>query len=65
MAFVTPLRKTNTDQEAVFFLVFKISHGIKNMKITIVYDDALLHTYLEEQIWAGYVEFKMILKQTF
>ena len=65
IAFVIPYRKTNTGQEAVFFLGLKISHSIKNMKITIVYDDAFLHTYSEEKIEAGYVEFKIIFKQTF
>ena len=48
MTLVIPLRKTNTGQEAVFFLGLKIwtriSHNIKNIKITIVYDDAFLQT---------------------
>ena len=65
MAYVIPLRKTNAGQEALFFLGLKISHSIKNMKVTIFYDDAFLHTYLEEKVLAGYAEFKMILKQTF
>ena len=50
MAFVIPLRKTNAGQEAVFFLGLKNSHSIKNMKVTIVYDDAFLHTYSEEKV---------------
>ena len=49
MTLVIPLRKTNTGQEAVFFLGLKIwtriSHSINNIKITIVYYDAFLtHT---------------------
>ena len=54
IAFVIPLQKTNTAEEAVFFLGLKIwtriSHSIKTIKITIVYDDAFLHTYSEEKV---------------
>ena len=54
MTLVIPLRKTNTGQELVFFLGLKIctriSRNIKNIKITIVYDDAFLQTYSAEKV---------------
>ena len=49
-----PLRKTNTSQETVSILGLKIwykfSHSIKNIKITIVYDDGFLQTYSKEKV---------------